>query len=206
MSPETYNITENELSDIQQRIFHEVAQLYDQTEKEISKWLWLHHVQVVAHFALQLAKKYQGDADISFAAALLHDIADVWLERDDEKFEELSQSTTIAILQNAGYTAEKALEIFTQVIEPHSCYPGHLPQTLEGKILATADALAHLSTDFYTDFQQMGRPSSDREKFTQWVLEKLDRDFGVKQFFTEEKEEVRGRYEELRAYFSKGTK
>lgn len=69
--------------------------------------------------------------------------------------------------------------------------------------MATGDALAHLTTDFYIQFCWKHLPEGKSyPEFLEWVAEKLDRDFNSKIFFDEVKEEARKRYEALRAVFS----
>ena len=73
-------------------------------------------------------------------------------------------------------------------------------------MLATADAMAHLLTDFYHDFQTAGVPTKDKIEFAKWALPKLERDFHRKIFFPEVKEQVRPFYEKLKSHFQTLTK
>ena len=81
--------------------------------------------------------------------------------------------------------------------------PGDEQTMIEGKILATSDALAHLQTNFYYDFKKMGWPQNIKpEDFNDWVITKVDRDFNKKIFFKEVQEEVKPIYEKLMKEFS----
>jgi len=89
------------------------------------------------------------------------------------------------------------------IIAPHSCRNGNLPQTVEGKILATADAITHLSKDFYLQFAWMHLPEEKTyTEYKEWVNEKLNRDFNIKLFFPEIKAEMKDRHEALIEVFS----
>lgn len=76
------------------------------------------------------------------------------------------------------------------------------PNFLEGKVMATADAVAHLTTNFYNQF--LSRITGDGrspEEIPDWVLEKIERDFIKKIFFDEVREEVRADYERVKQLF-----
>lgn len=69
-------------------------------------------------------------------------------------------------------------------------------------MLATADALAHLSTDFYIQFAWMHVPENKNyQEFVQWVNEKIERDFNSKIFFDEVKVSIEPRYNALKKIF-----
>lgn len=196
-------IDREKLSSRQRNIFDQVEKLYNSTQREIAVWLWKNHVQVVANYALELAKKYQADADLAFAGALLHDVADIWHERNEASFEEITAKTARQVLNQAGYDHSLADKFYSQIIEPHSVrLDGKQPNNLEAKILATADAMAHLTTDFYLNFQKMGYPTSDKTEFKDWVLAKLERDFHRKIFFPEIKAKLEPYYAKLKKHFS----
>lgn len=116
----------------------------------------------------------------------------------DDAHEETSFKEGVEVLQQAGYSEAEIEQVMKQVIGPHSCRDGNLPSTIEGKVMATGDALAHLTTDFYVQFCWKHLPEGKNyNEFLDWVAEKLDRDFNKKIFFIEVKDEVRQRYESL---------
>ncbi|MCR4325134.1 MAG: HD domain-containing protein [Candidatus Curtissbacteria bacterium] len=192
-------IDKSKLTKRQAIVFDQVRNLYETSQRKTAKWLWNHHVQIVGENCLRLAHKYNGDADLSFAGALLHDLGDVWLERKDPQFTSRSKKKAKEILKNADFSTEEINDVLENIIGPHSCRDGNLPTLLEGKILATADAIAHLQTNFYYDFKKMGLPDHIQpEEFSTWVSEKLERDFNTKIFFDEIREEVKHNYEKLK--------
>lgn len=185
-------------------VFKEVQNLYLNSKREMAKWMWKNHVQFVAERAQKLAIKYKADKNLCVYGALLHDLGDVWMEREDDQFELKSKEEATKILQNTGLPHHKIEVIITEVIKPHSCYPNNTPTLLEGKILATADALAHLATPFYLSLYNMGLPKHiPRKEFSAWVIQKIKRDFFSKIFFEDERTKVERNYKILIGKFSK---
>lgn len=179
-------------------VFDEVQNLYLNSNREMARWMWNNHVQIVADFARTLAIKYHADVTMCVDGALLHDIGDVWMERDDKMFDNKSQTESTRILQNAKYTVSQIEIIVGKIIAPHSCYPNNMPTTLEGKILATADALAHLTTPFYESLHNMGLPKQiSLQEFNTWVTQKINRDYHSKIFFEDERTQVKPNYTQL---------
>lgn len=191
------------MSDRQSKVYKQVSELYQNSEKFMARWLWQNHVQIVAQNALELAARHSANADYVYAGALLHDLADIWMERTDAGFEAMSRSEAEKILKKSGFDNSEIAMILGQVIEPHSCYPGNMPQTLEGKILATADAFAHINTTFYYDFKKMGYPKNVQpEDFKKWVQAKLERDYHLKIFCDEERKFAEANYLKLKKDFA----
>lgn len=142
----------------------------------------------------------------AYCAALLHDLDDSNYERGHEDFDTWSWEEGKAILKKAGFRHAEREEIL-EATSTHSCHPGHLPTTLEGKVLATADAMWHLQTNFFPVICHMNRPDTtdSYEEWQAWFLQKIERDFGPKMFFDDEREEVRDDYNALIRVFGNKT-
>lgn len=186
---------------------HTVAQLvtevYQNSDQEFARWMFKNHVPLVASNAVELATRFGADLDSAAAGAWLHDFGDAFVHRHADDHDKVSKEEAEKVLAQAGYTPVESIEVIEQVIAPHSCKQGLLPTTIEGKVLATADALAHLTTDFYLQFAWMHLPEGkDYVQYVQWVKSKLDRDFHDKIFFEEVKKEVEHRYVMLQELFS----
>lgn len=180
------------------QLFSETKFLYINSTRPLASWLWNSHLSHVYKHALNLSEKYGATTDLAAAGALLHDLGDVWLERTAPSFEVTTETEIRRVLEESGYALPEVERILADVIAPHSCYPGYFPTSLEGKVLATADALAHLLTDFYEEARQRGLPShAFSGSFNDWAREKIERDFNSKIFFDEVKKEVEPRYREL---------
>lgn len=187
----------------QQNVFEIVKDLYENTQTEMGLWMWNNHVQWVATRAKELAQKYRADDEKVFCAALLHDLGDAEYPRRHKDFKSWSDAKGNEILAEVGFSDLERKEIIEVIIHPHSCRPGNLPSTLEGKILSTADAMFHLQTNFFPLFCHMNRPEiySQYSEWQAWISEKLPRDFNVKIFFEEEREVVREDYIALMKVF-----
>ncbi|MFO0704067.1 MAG: HD domain-containing protein [Patescibacteria group bacterium] len=181
----------------------QIEKVYLESPIDFAKWMYPHHVKIVADFALELASKSQdANIDLAFAGALLHDFGDAFLEdRHDAKFEVVTKSEATKILLQCNFSDNEIEYILNKVIKPHSCRDGLMPEIIEAKILATADALAHLTTNFYIDLKNWGKPTKDNDKFKSWAIEKIERDYHVKIFFNDLRNSVTNKYLHLKTLF-----
>lgn len=135
-----------------QKLEAKVKVLYQQKDPERDGWTdWLadNHVFVVADYATELAQKYGANPELARAGALLHDIADVKMERKNEQHEAESLKIARNLMQEAGYEEDEIKLVVDDAIRYHSCHGDERPGSIEGQILSTADSMAHLKTDFY---------------------------------------------------------
>lgn len=185
-----------------QKVFSEVQALYQVATTSMGKWMWCNHTQWVANKAKELGEKYSADIEKVYCAALLHDLGDSKCERGHESFDTWSKEKAEEILSKAGFATSEAAEIL-EAVRTHSCRPGDLPTALEGKVLATADAMWHLQTSFFPMICFMNRPEGTQtyEDWQTWFNKKIERDFGPKIFFEEERAEVEEDYKALSRVF-----
>ncbi len=183
------------------RLEKKVRDLYQSqnpNRDEWADWLYDNHVFVVAEGAKSVATRFGGNSELAYVAGMLHDIADTEMSRFDDAHEERSMEIARELLLSGGYSEAEVEIIVGDALENHSCRGGQQPETLEGKALASADATAHLKTNFYeftTDF--IRKRDGDNAKLA-WVLPKIKRDFNTKIQYDEVRAEVRGHYESLR--------
>ncbi len=164
------------------------------------RWCYHGHVLPVANFACELAIAHGANLEQCAAGALLHDVADTVMLRDDPQFEAASVKIAEAQLCMCGFTAEEIEVLMRKVIEPHSCTDGP-PPTLDGKIVASGDALAHLLTDFYTFTTWAHLGDDDYLAHREWVLGKLEKDLTRKIFFEDARSRVEPAYQALKLVF-----
>lgn len=164
------------------------------------RWCYKDHVLVVAKHAQSLAITYDGNTEECVAGALLHDIADAVLDRDNPEHENQSRQIAITLLEGSGYDQFQVKRIIEEIIAPHSCKE-LLPQSTDAKILATADAIAHLTTNFYAYCAWNHIAADDYPSFKKWVSAKLERDFNAKIFFEEVRAEMKPVYLALKIVF-----
>lgn len=187
-----------------QKVFELVKYTYENSQQPFAKWMWKNHVPLVAQKTEELSQQFHADGDLAIAGAWLHDFGDAFVHRHSDEHDEISRLQAIKVLEESGYTVTEIDKILKEVIGPHSCKEGLLPDIVEGKVVATADALAHLTTDFYVQFAWMHLPDGlSYKEYLNWVKEKIDRDFNDKIFFQEIKEKFRYRYEALKEVFVK---
>lgn len=189
-----------------QLVFTAVNELYKNATTTMGKWMWHNHTQWVADKASELAEKYGANAEQAYCAALLHDLGDSTYERGDEKFESWSENKGKEILAKAEFNEQETTDI-TEAVRTHGSRPGNPPKTLEGKVLATADGMWHLQTSFFPIICYMNRPQNTNsyEEWQEWFTNKIERDFGPKIFFENERAEVKEDYEALKHVFENKT-
>lgn len=192
-----------------QELEQEVKKLYDlknpDRAADWADWLFDGHVVIVADYASELAKRYGVREDTARAAALLHDIADAVMKREDQRHEQASLDIARDLLQKHGYDADEIHTIVDDAVALHSCHDGKIPSSPEGKVLATADSMAHLKGDFYLFATRhfgvsQGKGLTDVKE---WALKKIDRDYNNKILFDDVRSELARDYEMLKDIFSR---
>lgn len=157
----------------------------------------------MADYAVELSRRLDVDPDLPRASAMLHDIADAVLGRFDDNHAEKSAEIARSFLTESGYNEDEIVLIVDDALQYHSCREGNSPKTIEGKILATADALAHLKTDFYLYYfvhGSLNERSFDEAK--EPVVRKINKDYHTKIQFDEIKHETIDNYNALIKVFT----
>ncbi len=133
------------------KLISAVKKLYDKKNPVINwnNWVFEGHNKVVAKWVADLSKHYKFDKQAVIAAAYLHDLAYAWTSKNDPDLDEKSKSSARKTLQSVGYSEKETEFIVEKIIHGHGMYDGKKPEFIEAKVLATADALAHFTTDFY---------------------------------------------------------
>ncbi|MFH1064123.1 MAG: HD domain-containing protein [Candidatus Woesearchaeota archaeon] len=111
---------------------------------ENSSWDWKTHIETVVKRSLELAEKLDADAEILEISAWLHDIKKIKGEKEDHHIRGAEEAGTI--LSALGYPEDK-IEQVKKCIIAHSSDKTYPPETLEARILASADAIS-----FFDDF------------------------------------------------------
>ena len=161
--------------------------------EEFYKWFWEIHVKQVIEFSKQMAVKYGADLEVVWLAAILHDIARL---KDLEPHDEIGAEKAYTILIEKGFDPELARKTGMAVLT-HRCKK-YIPGTVEQKIIATADAMAHFIPPFYLWIGKYSNKSFEED------LErnggKLKRDYNDKIFFEDEKAMVAEHYKLLKSW------
>ncbi len=165
-------------------------------------WLFENHIFVVADYAGKLAKRFGANEELAMAAGMLHDVADAVMKRENPRHEEKSLEIARLLLTQNDFTEQEIVLIVDDAIRLHSCHDGIAPSSLEGKVMATADALAHISTNFYDFCVAYMTPLRSREEIQNWGLSKIERDYRKKIQFEEIRVETKYDYERVKALFA----
>ena len=167
-----------------------------------TEYLYEHHIFFVAEEARKLSEEFQVDPEYSMAAALLHDIADALVERTHPDHMQISERIALDLLEKAGYWKEEIDIIVYDIIAKHSCRNGVKPESIQGQIMTSADAIFHLVSDFceFAIAQKLKKGES-RESIKNWWLAKIERDFFVKICFDKVRERYRTDYERCKKLF-----
>jgi len=155
----------------------------------IDSWFYNDHLLAVEKYANFLLKKLpQADKEIVLLGVWLHDTQRVrGIKGDHQKIGAIEAKK---IMLEYGYLPDKIKKV-QNIILSHSCN-NLIPKTLEGKILATADAMTHYVNDFYLQIAVTGQ--RNLHDFKIWALEKLERDYNKKIFFPFAKKEIKDRH------------
>lgn len=183
-----------------------VQELYehnDHNRDDWADWMYENHVPVVAAYARQLALKYEANEELSESAALLHDIADVQMARANPLHEQTSLDLARQVLTETGFSADEIALVVDDAIRWHSCHDGKKPKSKEGLILATADSLAHLKTDFYIYAAWAFGKTRTFQELKDWTLKKIERDLYGKISFEDERDDAKPDYEAIKRLFSR---
>ncbi len=147
-----------------------------------------YHILPVVKNALALAKKLRADTEVVETAAFLHDIG-TGRERSNYKAENnhhiAGAKEARKILNRLGCKKEFT-EAVVHCILCHRGRKGPEPKTLEAKIIACADAMAHFDT--FLDLFNFFLAYNSLEDSVKLVEEKMLRDWNKKLRFKEAKE------------------
>lgn len=182
-----------------------VRELYEMPNSgkaDWADWLYENHVLRVAEKAREFAERFGADPEIAAAAGILHDIADTTMKRSDQKHEAESLRIARDLLGETGFTDQEIRIIVDDALRFHSCYGNERPETIEGKVMAAADAVVHITTDFYGFALEQVLKGNTKDEAQDWVLAKLDRDFNNKIYLDVIRDEIRTDYKKLKTRFS----
>lgn len=172
-------------------------------QDETMSWFLEAHIYKVLQNTEWLCEKLpEADKDMVRALVWLHDIIYFTDISKIDAHAGLGAVKAREMMDAIGICGSEA-EIIFEAIACHSCKGDKLPASLEGKILATADAMAHFSPDFYLSLLIDGKQEKcSVSEFKAYALQKLERDFnGKKIFFDFAREKIRASYEIMKKFF-----
>lgn len=160
----------------------------------VHDWFFTVHLLGVEKFALELLKKLpNADQEIVLLGVWLHDLQRIRGIKGNHA--KIGAKEAEKVLKNFGYPP-KTIKHVKNIILAHSCDTSLMPKTLEGKILASADAMSHYINDFYLTIATTGE--SDLANFKKWALEKIAKDYSKKIFFGFARKKIEKRHKALK--------
>lgn len=181
-------------------------------EESHDDWGFKYHILPVVKNAVLLAKKLNADIEIVEVAAYFHDLGiskrimgETYLKENDHHI--VGAQEARKILNELNYSKD-FIDSVAGCILSHRGRKGPEPITLEQKIIANADAMAHFDTflDLFTFFVK--KTTNSFEEAVEEIYKKMKRDWEIKLTLPEAKELVKPKYdaimlllENMRSYF-----
>ncbi len=168
-------------------------------ESSGSEYNWFfdgHLLAVEKNAEFLLNKLPNADKEIVMLGVWLHDLQRFrFLKGDHQK---VGAQEAEKVLKKFNYNKD-IIEKVKRLIKCHSCRDV-IPGTIEQKILASADAMASYHNNFFLQVARMKR-GENLSEFKKWALEKLNRNYNNKIFFSFAKKHIKERHKVLKAFF-----
>jgi uncharacterized protein len=150
------------------------------------------HVRYVVYHAKELAVKLRADVEICEVAAWLHDIEKIKGIKEDHHIKGAAEAKKI--LKSMHYPEDRIARVCSCIL-CHSTDENHIPNNLEQKIVASADALAHfeMPVEFIYLRQKKGE---DAEQAREWLLKKYEKTY--KKMMPEAKKMIKKKYDAMK--------
>jgi putative nucleotidyltransferase with HDIG domain len=178
-----------------EQIEEEIKNLHLNNSDESVRSFWSIHVKTVIDETKRMARKYGADLEIVWLSAIFHDLGQF---EDLKTHEEISVKKAKKILKEKGFSDDTVNKV-CQTILTHRVNK-YKPETLEQKILATADAMSHFKAPHYIWLSRASKKSLE-ELFTK-LDKKIERDYMEKIFFDAERESIKKEYDILKDWFA----
>ena len=158
---------------------------------------WAIHLTTVVKYVKILAEKLKIDSEIIEVAAWLHDISKI--KGDKSKHHVTGVKYAEEILKELNYSEEK-IEKVKHCILTHSSDERYEPESIEAKILASADAIAFFDDIFTTAYRVYGVYGNSFEEGKKRFTHKYHA--GLKKLLPEAKELIEKRITATRIVFN----
>jgi predicted metal-dependent HD superfamily phosphohydrolase len=153
------------------------------------------HIVPVRDYAVKLADIAKADREVVELAAWLHDLTRITIGSKDHH--KTGAEEAGKILRGLGYPEKTISHVRDCILTHRSMERDGPPQTIEAKIIASADAMAHYDTIPMLVVYKFGKTGSLKEAI-EWVLEKVNRGWENKILLPEARGMVKDKYEAAR--------
>lgn len=162
-----------------------------------------YHIIAVKKYALKLAKKYQAHQEVVELAALFHDIGRI-TTNSQHNHDLAGVKQASKILKKFGYSQE-IIDKVNHCIRTHRSRE-RKPETLEAKIIATADTMSHFDllpvltacSIRIKNIDLCHLTKEDVKIIYKWLNEKIERGWHQKLLLPEAKELIKKKYKAIR--------
>jgi len=167
---------------------------------QTNAWFYKEHLLVVEKLALDLCKLYpEANQDAVALMVWFHDIGRAHGHHQQHDLYGANYAKKILTENNFD---KKFIDLVVNACKTHSCDNYGKPTSLEGKILATADAMSHFHNGFYLRIFHSWTIKDDSNadktigyhKLKEKLFAKMDRDLNEKIFFEEAKKAMKPHY------------
>lgn len=152
-----------------------------------------YHIIPVVNISIEMAKKLHADVQVVAISAYLHDITKIL---GDKKNHHISGAKYAREFLGKYKIKNEKIELIEECIKNHRGSIEYERKTLEEKIVATADAVAHLQHPLTLFYAWYGRRQCSIDDGAEGIKNKLQRSWN-KIEFEYIKEEMKERYEAL---------
>jgi uncharacterized protein len=160
-----------------------------------TNWDWENHLESVAYYSKILAKKLNADEEICELSAWLHDIIKIRGGKKDYHHIEGSLEAE-KILEKYNYPKQKILKIKHCIIT-HSSDKKYVPESIEAKIVASADALSHFDNLLSLAYYAFVLKKESTNQCKETLLKKYENSWN-KLLIPEAKELAKPKYEAIK--------
>ena len=161
----------------------EIKNLYQKDTEDKNQSFWSVHVKPVIEESKFLANKYHANKEIVWLSAILHDIGQLDAL---EPHEVIGSEKAAHILSGKKFDPE-IIKRVCETILSHRVNQ-YVPETLEQKVLASADAISHFKNSHYLWMSKVYK--NNFLDLIDKINSKIERDYNEKIFFEEEKKKV----------------
>lgn len=170
----------------------EIKQIIEKECAELDYFDYRYHLLPVVEYAAKLAEICEVNKEVVELSAWLHDIGRIKFGARNHELTGAAEAERL--LKQFGYSAE-IIEQVKHCILAHRGSGSIRPQTMEAKVVAAADALAHFDMflPLLTAIGKRGKGKDDKILY-RWIYEKMERDWNKKILIPEAMEIAEEKY------------
>ena len=177
-------------------MIEEIKQIIEKEYADLDYFDYRHHLLPVVEYAEKLAEICDVNKEVVELSAWLHDIGRIKFGARNHELTGAAEAERI--LKQFGYSDE-IIEQVKHCILAHRGSGSIQPQTMEAKVVATADALAHFDMflPLLTAIGKRGKGKDDKIIY-RWIYEKMERDWNKKILIPEAMEIAEEKYRAIK--------